>query len=48
MLVENGGDLIPSVAKVVGGPAFAPYFAGLLPELLKRLVSVCKLMEKRI
>ena len=39
MLVEGAGDLIPAVAKVVGGEAFAPYLAGLLPDLLKKLVS---------
>ena len=39
MLVENAGEVIPSVAKVIGGQAFAPFFAGLLPELLKRVVS---------
>ena len=39
MLVENAGDIMPAVAKIVGGETFAPYMAGLLPELLKKTVS---------
>lgn len=40
ILIESAGELMPSFAKVLGGQMFAPYFAGLLPELMKRLV--CK------
>ncbi len=39
MLIEDGGELLPAVAKVIGGQAFAPYFAGFLPELFKKTVS---------
>jgi hypothetical protein len=39
ILIESAGELIPSIAKVLGGQKFAPYFAGLLPDLLKKLVS---------
>jgi len=37
-LVESAGELVPTLVKLIGGPTFAPYFAELLPELLKRLV----------
>ena len=40
MLTETAGEVIPSLAKVVGGERFAPYFAGLLPEFMKRLVRL--------
>jgi len=38
-LVESAGELMPTLVKLIGGDAFAPCFAQLLPELLKRLVS---------
>jgi len=40
MLIEYAGDVLPSLATAVGGPAFAPYFAGFLPLLLKKTVSI--------
>ena len=40
VLVESAGELMPCLAKVLGGQKFAPYFAGLLPELLKKMVSI--------
>jgi hypothetical protein len=46
MVMENAGDLIPVLAKMVGGQAFSPYFAGLLPELLKRLKKTCPVSDK--
>lgn len=39
LLVENAGDVLPTLAKVLGGEMFAPYFVAMLPELLKKLVS---------
>ncbi len=39
VLMESAGDIIPSMAKAVGGDAFKPYFEVMLPDLLKRLVS---------
>jgi len=39
-LVESAGELMPTLVKLISGPTFAPYFADLLPELLKRLVTV--------
>ena len=38
MLIEYAGDILPSLATAVGGPTFAPYFAGFLPLLLKKTV----------
>ena len=39
MLIEYAGDILPSLAAAMGGPQFAPYFAGFLPFLLKKSVS---------
>ncbi len=39
MLIENAGDMIPAVAKVVGGNNFIPYFREFMPDLVKKLVS---------
>ncbi len=38
MLIEKTGDVLPSLAQAVGGETFKPYFAGLLPQLVKRTV----------
>jgi hypothetical protein len=46
MLIENAGELLPTLAKLLGGPTFAPYFAGILPELLKKLKKSNKVAEK--
>lgn len=40
MLIEYAGDILPSLATAVGGASFAPYFAGFLPLLLKKTVSI--------
>ncbi|KAK3745056.1 hypothetical protein QZH41_014548, partial [Actinostola sp. cb2023] len=37
MLIEYAGDCLPSLATAVGGQLFAPYFAGLMPLLLKKI-----------
>ena len=39
MVIEAAGDVLPAVAKVVGGATFVPYFASFLPDMIKRLVS---------
>jgi len=39
-LIETAGELMPTLAKLVTGQTFAPYFADLLPQLLKRLVTL--------
>lgn len=38
MLIETAGELIPSLCKLVGGPAFAPYFDTIFSQLKKKLV----------
>lgn len=38
MLIEYAGDIVPALGKAVGGSTLAPYFAGLLPLFLCRLV----------
>ena len=39
MMVENAGEVIPCVAKLVSPQDFCSYLVGLLPELLRRTVS---------
>ena len=39
MMMENAGEVIPSVAKLVSPQEFCSYLVGLLPELLRRTVS---------
>ena len=47
MLIEYAGDILPSLATAVGGPTFAPYFAGFLPLLLKKTVrKVCRSLRR--
>jgi len=41
MLIESAGDVIPVMAKLVGGENFLTFFAGFLPDLLKRMVRNC-------
>ena len=40
MLIEMAADILPKMCKAIGGENFKPYFAGMLPELMKRLVSI--------
>ncbi|XP_013410822.1 importin-4-like [Lingula anatina] len=46
MLIEHAGDVISHLAKAAGGAQFAPYMAGFLPELLKRLKKNSSIAEK--
>ncbi len=46
MLIEYAGDIIPSLARALGGVAFAPYFAGTLPLLIARTKKSCSSAEK--
>ena len=38
MLIESAGDVIPVMAKLVGGENFLSFLGGFLPDLLKRMV----------
>lgn len=40
VLVECAGCVIGPLAAVAGGETFLPFFRSLLPQLLRRLVSV--------
>ena len=40
MLIESAGDVLPVMARLMGGPTFSPFFASFLTDLLKRLVSI--------
>ncbi|KAF7235934.1 Importin-4 [Varanus komodoensis] len=46
MLLEYAGEVMPTLAKVAGGEAFAPYFAGFLPQFLNKLKPSCTCAEK--
>ena len=38
MLVEYAGDLVPSLARTMGGEKFAPYLAGMLQLMVAKTV----------
>nr|KAF6484974.1 importin 4 [Rousettus aegyptiacus] len=46
MLLEHAGEVIPALAAVAGGDAFAPFFAGFLPLLLCKTKQGCTVAEK--
>ncbi|KAH3769238.1 hypothetical protein DPMN_170487, partial [Dreissena polymorpha] len=46
MLIESAGDVIPVMAKLVGGENFSAFFAGFLPDLLKRMRQTSSTAEK--
>ena len=39
MLIESEGDVLPAMAKLMGGEAFLLFFTSFLVDLVKRLVS---------
>ena len=40
MLIESAGDVLPVMAKIMGGQNFMPFFCHFLTDLLKRLVCM--------
>ncbi|XP_033113593.1 importin-4-like [Anneissia japonica] len=46
MLIEYAGEIIPSLAKAMGGQAFGPYLAGALPLLVMKTKKSCTVAEK--
>ncbi|KAL3859840.1 hypothetical protein ACJMK2_010031 [Sinanodonta woodiana] len=46
MLIESAGDVIPIMAKLMGGPSFTPFFSSFLTDLLKRLRQTSSVAEK--
>ncbi|XP_065827818.1 importin-4-like [Oscarella lobularis] len=45
VLIELAGDVLPPLASALGGPSFAPYFAGFLPLLLAKSRN-CSVAER--
>lgn len=39
MLIESAGDVLPVMARLMGGAAFSPFFKSFISDLLKRLVQ---------
>jgi hypothetical protein len=40
MLIESAGDVLPAMAKLLGGQNFMPFFSSFLTDLQKRLVII--------
>ncbi|VDI78313.1 importin-4 [Mytilus galloprovincialis] len=46
MLIESAGDVLPVMAKLLGGDIFLPFFRSFLVDLLKRLKETSSVSEK--
>ncbi|CAC5376943.1 IPO4 [Mytilus coruscus] len=46
MLIESAGDVLPAMAKLLGGDIFLPFFRSFLVDLLKRLKETSSVAEK--
>ncbi|XP_033729226.1 importin-4-like [Pecten maximus] len=46
MLIESAGDVLPLMAKLLGGQVFMPFFSSFLTDLLKRLKQTSSVSEK--
>lgn len=46
MLIESAGDVLPAMAKLLGGEMFLPFFRSFLVDLLKRLKETSSISEK--
>ncbi|XP_060081049.1 importin-4-like [Ylistrum balloti] len=46
MLIESAGDVLPLMAKLLGGEVFLPFFSSFLTDLLKRLKEKSAVSEK--
>ncbi|KAL8619425.1 hypothetical protein ACOMHN_011776 [Nucella lapillus] len=46
MLIESAGDVLPVMARLMGGPSFSPFFTSFLTDLLKRLKETSSTAEK--
>ncbi|KAK3085593.1 hypothetical protein FSP39_005824 [Pinctada imbricata] len=46
MLIESAGDVLPAMAKLMGGEAFLPFFTSFLVDLVKRLKVTSSVAEK--
>ena len=48
LLIESAGNLPPSLAELIGGEEFAPFFAGLLSDLIKKVRPPSSLLQKSL
>nr|XP_022312451.1 importin-4-like isoform X1 [Crassostrea virginica] len=46
MLIESAGDVLPAMAKLLGGPNFMPFFTSFLTDLEKRLKETSSIAER--
>ncbi|XP_062580344.1 importin-4-like, partial [Saccostrea cucullata] len=46
MLIESAGDVLPAMAKLLGGPVFMPFFSSFLTDLQKRLKETSSVAER--
>jgi len=46
MLFEYAGEVLPNLGRAMTPQAFAPYFTGLLPNLLKKTKKQCSIAER--
>ncbi|XP_041375551.1 importin-4-like [Gigantopelta aegis] len=46
MLIESGGDVLPVMARILGGDTFLPFFSSFITDLLKRLKQTSSTSEK--
>ncbi|XP_071092179.1 importin-4-like [Haliotis cracherodii] len=46
MLIESAGDVLPVMARLLGGQQFLPFFSSFLTDLLKRLKETSSTSEK--
>lgn len=46
MLIESAGDVLPAMAKILGGEMFLPFFRSFLVDLLKRLKETSSVAER--
>lgn len=46
MLIESAGDVLPAMAKLLGGPTFMPFFTSFLTDLQKRLKETSSVAER--
>ncbi|XP_056015924.1 importin-4-like isoform X2 [Ostrea edulis] len=46
MLIESAGDVLPAMAKLLGGQTFMPFFSSFLTDLQKRLKETSSVSER--
>jgi len=46
MLIENAGDILPTLAQILGGDVFSPFFSAIMPELTKKTKKSASVPER--